>query len=47
MAQLIAMLAIALFLLAVASAIIAALLPALWLTRRQPADLVKVFANER
>jgi putative ABC transport system permease protein len=36
-----------LFLLAVASAIIAALLPALWLTRRQPADLVKVFANER
>jgi putative ABC transport system permease protein len=36
-----------LFLLAVASAILAALLPALWLTRRQPADLVKVFANER
>ena len=36
-----------LFLLAVASAIIAALLPALWLTRRQPVDLVKVFANER
>ena len=36
-----------LFLLALASAILAALLPALWLTRRQPADLVKVFANER
>ena len=36
-----------LFLLALASAIIAALLPALWLMRRQPADLVKVFANER
>jgi putative ABC transport system permease protein len=36
-----------LFLLAVASAILAALLPALWMTRRQPADLVKVFANER
>jgi putative ABC transport system permease protein len=36
-----------LFLLAVASAILAALLPALWLTRREPADLVKVFANER
>lgn len=34
-------------LLAVASAVLAALLPALWLTRRQPADLVKVFANER
>lgn len=36
-----------LLLLAVASAILAALLPALWLMRRQPADLVKVFANER
>ncbi|PZF77965.1 ABC transporter permease [Aestuariivirga litoralis] len=36
-----------LFLLAVASAVLAALLPALWLTRRRPADLVKVFANER
>jgi putative ABC transport system permease protein len=36
-----------LFLLAVASAILAALLPALWLMRRTPADLVKVFANER
>ncbi len=34
-------------LLAVASAILAALLPALWLMRRQPAELVKVFANER
>lgn len=36
-----------LLLLAVASATLAALLPALWLIRRQPADLVKVFANER
>ena len=36
-----------LLLLAVASAILAALLPALWLMRRQPAELVKVFANER
>ena len=36
-----------LFLLALASAMLAALLPALWLTRQQPADLVKVFANER
>ena len=36
-----------LFLLAVASAILAAVLPALWLMRRQPAELVKVFANER
>lgn len=36
-----------LFLLAIASAVFAALLPALWLTRRAPADLVKVFANER
>lgn len=36
-----------LLLLAIASAVLAALLPALWLTRRQPADLVKVFANER
>ncbi|MCA3556424.1 ABC transporter permease [Aestuariivirga sp.] len=36
-----------LLLLAVASAALAALLPALWLTRRSPADLVKVFANER
>ena len=26
---------------------LAALLPALWLMRRQPAELVKVFANER
>lgn len=34
-------------LLAVASAALAALLPALWLARRRPADLVKVFANER
>jgi len=34
-------------LLALASAVLAALLPALWLTRRQPAELVKVFANER
>ena len=29
------------------SAILAALLPALWLMRRQPADMLKVFANER
>jgi putative ABC transport system permease protein len=36
-----------LMLLAVASAVLAALLPALWLARRRPADLVKVFANER
>ena len=36
-----------LLLLAVASAVLSALLPALWLMRRQPADLVKVFANER
>ncbi|MCA3561537.1 MAG: ABC transporter permease [Aestuariivirga sp.] len=36
-----------LFILAVASAVLAALLPALWLTHRSPADLVKVFANER
>jgi len=36
-----------LWLLAVLSAILAALLPALWLMRRQPAELVKVFANER
>lgn len=36
-----------LFVLAGLSAILAALLPALWLMRRQPADLLKVFANER
>lgn len=36
-----------LLLLAVASAMLAAVFPALWLMRRQPADLVKVFANER
>ncbi len=36
-----------LLLLAVLSAFLAALLPALWLMRRQPADLLKVFANER
>jgi putative ABC transport system permease protein len=36
-----------LLLLALASAALAALLPALWLLRRQPAELVKVFANER
>ena len=36
-----------LFLLAIASAALAALLPALWLARRQPADVLKVFANER
>ncbi|MFO1132910.1 MAG: ABC transporter permease [Hyphomicrobiales bacterium] len=36
-----------LLLLAVVSAVLAAVLPAVWLTRRQPADLVKVFANER
>ena len=39
--------ALRLLLLALASAALAALLPALWLARRQPADLVKVFANER
>lgn len=36
-----------LFVLAVASAVLAALLPALWLAGRQPAELVKVFAHER
>lgn len=36
-----------LFLLAALSAVLAALLPALWLIRRRPADLLKVFANER
>lgn len=34
-------------LLSILSAVLAALLPAVWLTRRAPADLVKVFANER
>ena len=36
-----------LFVLALASAGLAALLPAVWLARRRPADLMKVFANER